>query len=211
MNTYRPKDSPRVLEGFRGYTRTILKLLVVVDRLFGVDTRSLALFRVGLSLVLLDELTVRARNLTAFYTDQGVMPRGFITENTQNVWSFSLHLASGSAYFEAFLFFCALSAAVALFLGYKTRLATFISWLLLASLYVRNPEVQSSGDILMLMLLFWGLFLPLNLHWSVDRARAHERRSGSATRALYRDRCRARSGGARLSVCLPAQDRGALA
>ena len=172
MNTYRPKDSPRVLEGFRGYTRTILKLLVVVDRLFGIDTRSLALFRVGLSLVLLDELTVRARNLTAFYTDQGVMPRGFITENTQNVWSFSLHLASGSAYFEAFLFFCALSAAVALFLGYKTRLATFISWLLLASLYVRNPEVQSSGDILMLMLLFWGLFLPLNLHWSVDRARA---------------------------------------
>ena len=172
MNTYRPKDSPRVLEGFRGYTRTILKLLVVVDRLFGVDTRSLALFRVGLSLVLLDELTVRARNLTAFYTDQGVMPRGFITENTQNVWSFSLHLASGSVYFEALLFFCALSAAVALFLGYKTRLATFISWLLLASLYVRNPEVQSSGDILMLMLLFWGLFLPLNLHWSVDRARA---------------------------------------
>ena len=149
-----------------------MKLLVVVDRLFGVDTRSLALFRVGLSLVLLDELTVRARNLTAFYTDQGVMPRGFITENTQNVWSFSLHLASGSVYFEALLFFCALSAAVALFLGYKTRLATFISWLLLASLYVRNPEVQSSGDILMLMLLFWGLFLPLNLHWSVDRARA---------------------------------------
>ena len=172
MNTYRPKDSPRALEGFRGYTRTILKLLVVVDRLFGIDTRSLALFRVGLSLVLLDELTVRARNLTAFYTDQGVMPRGFITENTQNVWSFSLHLASGSVYFEALLFFCALSAAVALFLGYKTRLATFISWLLLASLYVRNPEVQSSGDILMLMLLFWGLFLPLNLHWSVDRARA---------------------------------------
>ena len=147
-------------------------MLVIVDRLFGIDTRSLALFRVGLSLVLLDELIVRARNLTAFYTDQGVMPRSFIIENTQNVWSFSLHLASGSAYFEAFLFLCAILAAIAFLFGYKTRLATFISWLLLASLYVRNPEVQSSGDILMLMLLFWGLFLPLNLHWSVDRARA---------------------------------------
>ena len=147
-------------------------MLVALDRLFGIDTRSLALFRVGLSLVLLDELSVRARNITAFYTDQGVMPRGFIAENTQNLWSFSLHLASGSPYFEAVLFFCAVIAAVALLFGYKTRLATFISWLLLASLFVRNPEVQSSGDILMLLLLFWGLFLPLNLHWSVDRARA---------------------------------------
>ena len=147
-------------------------MLVVIDRLFGIDTRSLALFRVGLSIVLLDELTVRARNLTAFYTDQGVMPRSFIIDNTQNLWSFSLHLASGSVYFEVLLFCCAILAAVALLLGYRTRLATFISWLLLVSLYVRNPEVQSSGDILMLMLLFWGLFLPLNLHWSLDRARA---------------------------------------
>ncbi len=165
------RDSHR-LEGFRGYTRGILNLLVFIDRLFGIDTRSLALFRVGLSLVLLDELSVRARNLSAFYTDQGIMPRSFIAENTQNLWSFSLHLASGSPYFEGFLFFCAVIAAVALLFGYKTRLATFVSWLLLASLFVRNPEVQSSGDILMLLLLFWGLFLPLNLHWSLDRARA---------------------------------------
>lgn len=172
MNPSRTKNVSRGLEGARGYSRAISNMLVVLDWLFGIDTRSLALFRVGLSLVLLDELIVRVRNLSAFYTDQGIMPRSFITENTQNVWSFSLHLASGSGYFEAFLFLCAILAAVALFFGYRTRLATFISWLLLASLYVRNPEVQSSGDILMLMLLFWGLFLPLGLHWSVDRARA---------------------------------------
>ena len=172
MNPYRTKNASYGLEGSRGRQRAALTLFAIVDQLFGIDTRSLALFRVGLSLVLLTELVVRARNLMAFYTDQGIMPRSFIVENTQNLWSFSLHLASGSAYFEAFLFFCAISAAVALLFGYKTRLATFMSWLLLASLFVRNPEVQSSGDILMLMLLFWGMFLPLNLHWSVDRARA---------------------------------------
>lgn len=172
VNTLKTKGSPRSLEGFRGHVRTILGVLVVIDRLFGVDTRSLAFFRVGLALVLLSELVVRARNLTAFYTDQGIMPRNFVTENTQNVWSFSLHLASGAFYFQAFLFLCALLAAVALLFGYRTRLATFLSWLLLASLYVRNPELQSSGDILLLLLLFWSMFLPLGLEWSVDRARA---------------------------------------
>ncbi len=172
MGARKTKNQPLSPEGFRGYVRTILNVLVVVDRLFGVDTRSLALLRVGLASVLLAELVVRARHVSAFYTDQGIMPRAFLTENVQNPWSFSLHLASGSAFFQAFLFFCALLAATALLVGYKTRLAAFLSWLLLISLFVRNPEVQSSGDILMSLLLFWGMFLPLGLRWSIDRARA---------------------------------------
>ena len=204
MNPYRTKNASHGLEGSRGRQRAALTLFAIVDQLFGIDTRSLALFRVGLSLVLLTELVVRARNLMAFYTDQGIMPRSFIIENTQNLWSFSLHLASGSAYFEAFLFFCAISAAVALLVGYKTRLATFMSWLLLASLFVRNPEVQSSGDILMLMLLFWGMFLPLNLHWSVDRARATNDSAVAAAGTVYRNGGCSHPSGARLSICLTA-------
>ena len=172
VDTLKSKTLSRSTDGLRERVRAVLKVLVAVDRLFGIDTRSLALFRVGLASVLLVELTERARNLTAFYTDQGIMPRSFIIENTQNVWSFSLHLASGSFFFQAFLFFWALVAAVALLFGYRTRLATFFSWLLLVSLFVRNPEVQSSGDILISLLLFWSMFLPLGLEWSVDRARA---------------------------------------
>ena len=141
-------------------------------RLFSADTRSLALFRVGLALLLLADLATRAPFLTAFYTDRGVMPRSFVTDHLQDAWSFSLHLASGQVYVQAFLFVCAGLAALLLLVGYKTRLFTFLSWALLASLHVRNPEVLSSGDILLRVLLFWGLFLPLGLHWSIDRARA---------------------------------------
>jgi hypothetical protein len=151
------------------------RLMALADRLLGIDARSLALFRIGLGLVLLAELAERARHLTAFYTDQGLTPRSLLVSGMQSPWSFSLHLASGAFFFQALLFLVALVAALALLLGYQTRLATFASWLLLISLFVRNPDLQSSGDILLSLLLFWGLFLPLGLEWSVDRARAANR------------------------------------
>lgn len=100
------------------------------------------------------------------------MPRALLVEAIQNPWSFSLHLASGSAFFQGLLFLVAFLAALALLFGYRTRLATFVSWLLTISLFVRNPDLQSSGDLLMSLLLFWGMFLPLGLRWSVDEARA---------------------------------------
>ena len=160
-----------------GLQRFVNGTASLTARLFSADTRSLSLFRVGLALLLLADLVTRAPSLTAFYTDAGVMPRGFVIDNLQDVWSFSLHLASGQVYFQAFLFVCAGLAALLLLVGYRTRLMTFVSWALLASLHVRNPEVLSSGDILLRVLLFWGLFLPLGLHGSVDRARATNEQS----------------------------------
>jgi predicted DCC family thiol-disulfide oxidoreductase YuxK len=156
----------------RKQIRRVLKAFLVIDRLFGVDTRSLALFRVGSAVLLLVELVYRMRNVTAYYTDSGVMPRELVIDNFQSTWSFSFHLINGAAPFQLLLLVIALVAATSLLLGYRTRLATFASWLLLASLFVRNPSLQSSGDVLLLLLLFWGMFLPLGAQWSVDRALA---------------------------------------
>ena len=46
----------------------------VVD-IFGADLRSLATFRIVLALLVLSDLAIRATDLTAHYTDAGVMPR----------------------------------------------------------------------------------------------------------------------------------------
>lgn len=165
-------DSPKPPAPVQSRLHFVNRTASLTARLFSTDTRSLSLFRVGLALLLLADLITRAPLLTAFYTDSGVMPRAFVTDHLQDVWSFSLHLASGQVYFQAFLFVCAGVAALLLLVGYRTRLMTLLSWALLASLHVRNPEVLSAGDILLRVLLFWGLFLPLGLHWSVDRARA---------------------------------------
>jgi predicted DCC family thiol-disulfide oxidoreductase YuxK len=138
--------------------------------IFGCDLRTLALFRVMLALVLLGDLVGRARDLTAHYTDAGVLPR------TALIGDFgppdaSLHLISGSAFGQGILFVVAGLVAVALLFGYRTRLATIVSWVLLISLQARNTLVLQGGDYLLVLLLFWSMFLPLGARFSVDAAR----------------------------------------
>ncbi|MDP3975475.1 MAG: HTTM domain-containing protein [bacterium] len=138
---------------------------------FGLDLRSLAFFRVGLGLLILGDLIVRASALVAHYTDFGVLPRPILLEQFINNWHVSAHLASGETYFQILLFLLAGIFALMLLFGYKTRLATIASWFLLISLHARNPMVLQGGDVLFRMLLFWAMFLPLGARASVDALR----------------------------------------
>jgi hypothetical protein len=144
--------------------------------LFGLDLRSLAVFRIGLGLLLLADLVGRAADLDAHYTDEGVLPRSAITAPRY----VSLHMLGGSADFQGALFLLAGLFALALLLGWRTRLATAGSWFLLMSLHARNPMVLQGGDDLLRLLLFWGLFLPLGACWSLDDLRRGGRTSGGA-------------------------------
>lgn len=92
-------------------------------------------------------------------------------------WHWSVHSLTGSVAGQAALFCAAGVLALALTVGYRTRLATAGSWFLLVSLQNRNPMVLYGADQLLRMLLFWSIFLPLGACWSVDRAR----RAGSAS------------------------------
>lgn len=138
--------------------------------LFGADLRALAAFRIVLALLALSDFRDRALNLTAHYTDQGVLPREALLQTFPNQWTFSLNLMSGDALVQAALFATAGVAGLALLVGYRTRLATMVVWVLLISVQVRNPLVLSGADLLLRMLFFWSLFLPLGAWWSVDRA-----------------------------------------
>nr|WP_285817580.1 HTTM domain-containing protein [Echinimonas agarilytica] len=64
----------------------------------------------------------------------------------------------------------AVLAALALLVGYKTRLATAVSWVLLMSVQIRNPILLSGADDLMRVLLFWAMFLPLGARFAIDSA-----------------------------------------
>lgn len=114
---------------------------------------------------------MRAGDLRAHYTDFGILPRaelGFYTWRT--VWT--LHgLVSAWPEAVAALFVVAAAFAIALLLGWHTWLATLGSWVLLTSLQYRNPALVFGGDVMLRMLLFWGLFLPLGARWSLDARR----------------------------------------
>ena len=139
---------------------------LLAERVFGVDVRSLAVFRMGLSLVVLGDLADRARHLTLLYTDFGVLPRAaalaFFSADTH----LSLHMMSGLFWAQAALFILAACAALALLVGYRSRLATALSWALLVSLQMRNWPILHGGDALLRMLLFWSMFLPMGATYS---------------------------------------------
>ena len=134
-----------------------------------IDLRTLALFRVLLALMVIVDLAMRARDLTAHYSDRGVLPRSALIADFGS-WFPSVHLMSGSPSVQAALFVVAGLVALALLVGYRTRAATVVSWLLLLSLQARNPAVSQGADMLLRVLLFWAMFLPLGARFSVDAA-----------------------------------------
>ncbi|OAQ53644.1 hypothetical protein HTG_05135 [Natrinema mahii] len=146
-----------------------------IERRFAIDARALAAFRIAIGLLLLADLALRARNLEAFYTDAGVLPRQALFSDYSQVYS--LHALSGEAWAIALLFVLAGGFALAVTVGYRTRLATGCSWLLLVSLHARNPMVLNGGDTLLRLLVFWAMFLPLSERWAVDARRPEAARA----------------------------------
>lgn len=151
--------------------RVSTSIRTLPNRIFAIDLRSLALFRVALAALLLIDLCRHLPQLTAFYSDAGVLPRGW-QPHGDVVWRISLHAANGQTLFELALVSIALLAALALFAGWRTRMATIVSFVLYASLLNRAPVIVGGGEQLLALLLFWACFLPLGTRWSVDAALA---------------------------------------
>ena len=149
-------------------TKTILASKL--EELFGLDLRSLALFRIGLALVIIADLIIRAESLEAHYTDYGVLPRPALIDRILHPWYWSVHLLSGQPVVQGILFLFASLVALALLIGYQTKLATIISWALVVSLHNRNPVLIFTGDNILRAVLFWAMFLPLGTCYSVDSA-----------------------------------------
>lgn len=140
-----------------------------LDMMFSVDLRSLALFRVLLGSVLFVDLCRRTVDLRTFYTDVGVMPRDWLLA-VNGLWRITVHTANGETWFVAALFAVEMLAALAIAIGWRTRTALVIAFLLNASLLNRNPMVLLGGDILLTCLLFWAIFLPVAARVSLDAA-----------------------------------------
>ena len=141
----------------------------LLEQIFCLDLRSLALLRIGLGLLLLLDIADRLPGAAAHYSDGGVLPRDALREFEQG-WIPSLHSLSGEAAFQAALMAIAAVFALSLALGFGTRLSAIASWILLISIHTRNPMLLHGGDVVLRLVLFWSLFLPLGARYSVDAA-----------------------------------------
>ncbi len=134
---------------------------------FALDERSLGAMRLALGAVLIADLAQRMMDLSAHYTDQGVLPRS-LEAQLAAAGQWSLLNLSGSSAFCAAMFGLALVSAVCLLLGWQARLAAVASWILLVSIQNRNPLVRHSGDDVLRLALFWSAFLPVGACFSLD-------------------------------------------
>ena len=137
---------------------------------FGLDLRSLALFRIGLGAVLLCDLVQRIRDAESLYSDFGILPRPVLLSEFSGPWDWSLHAFAGQPAAVTLLFVVYLAFALSLLVGYRTRLSTAVCWVLIVSVQHRNEFVGHGGDQLLRTLFLWGMFLPLGARWSVDSA-----------------------------------------
>lgn len=157
-----------------GTPTTDSKWMAMLRTVFGIDPRSLAVFRVMVGVIIVVDQLVRWSGLEAFTTDQGLLDRETAMaalradygSTADVVWS--LNYLSGDLWFQQLLSIVLMVAAVCLSLGLFTRLATIFCWALIVSLHMRCPIILSSGDTLLRTLLFWSIFAPLGHCWSLD-------------------------------------------
>ncbi|MBC7425627.1 MAG: hypothetical protein H7321_03740 [Bacteroidia bacterium] len=133
-----------------------------------LDIRALSLMRIGIAFLLMLDLSIRLNDLEAFYSNTGVAPLSMIFENAWNDYYISLHTISGLWQVQFLIFCFAFFCALMLFIGYRTKLFTFLSWIMLLSLHNRNEIILQGGDDLLRLTLFWAMFLPWGSRYSYD-------------------------------------------
>lgn len=139
--------------------------------LFKLDLRSLALARVLLGILAFFDFWRRIDDIDVFFSDNGMLSRADLITNFELNWRMTLLNLNGSYSFALILLLVGMVASLFFMVGWRTRTANFIIWILTISFQARFPEgATSGGDMLIRIFFFWSLFLPMSARYSVDRA-----------------------------------------
>ncbi len=156
------------------FKKKITSLIFFIKDSFSLDLRALACMRIGISLILLIDLFIRALSIKAFFTDEGILPLSILKLYNWNEVYFSFHALSGDLWLQIVLFCINALCAILLLIGYRTRVFTFICWVFLVSLQNRNPFILQGGDDLLRLALLWGIFLPWGERYSLKKESSYQ-------------------------------------
>ncbi len=147
---------------------------------FRLDLRSLALFRMVVGGIVCVDAILRTRDFRLMFAADGLFPidvlRGY--HDDPSVWS--LCFLSDSITWQGVILAAEGVAGLALSLGLFTRCACLVAWVATVSIVRRTAPAANAGDVWLVSLLFWGLFLPLGRCWSLDAVRAGREERGTA-------------------------------
>ena len=139
-----------------------------VRQTFGLDTRSLAAFRIGTGAVVAADAVLRTRDLAIFFAPRGAFPLETLRAWQADPCCWSLATIVDAAWCGHALLLLEVLAGVAMAVGWRSRWATVAAWLAVVSVLRRTGPATNAGDAWLACLLFWGMFLPLGAAWSWD-------------------------------------------
>lgn len=148
--------------------------------LFSIDLRSLAATRIAAGVYLLCDVIQRMGDASAHYSDAGVFPLAALREwwDGRLWWMLTVHSLDSGAAWPLFVFGIQLLFAILMIVGFQSRFAVAMSWILLISMQNRNPLVLHGGDQMLRATMFWLMFLPVGARWSLDGSNAIRRAYG---------------------------------
>jgi len=141
-------------------------------RIFSIDYRSLALFRIGLGLVMLYCAASFAAVADLFLVPGGALSAEGMRDFHEGSWGWSVNWLSDAAWFQSAILLLTAASAACLIVGWHTRIATIVGWVLITSIINQASPTVGGGDVLLNLLLFWAMFLPLGARWSLDARRS---------------------------------------
>lgn len=139
-----------------------------IYNVFSIDTRALGIFRISIGILIIVDIIIRLFYIEDFYTWRGILPNDVVIGKLSYYHKWSIFFINDSFIFVLSIFIITMIISLSFALGYKTKLCNFLLWIYFVSLISRNGYIVNSGDAYMAILLFWGLFLPLNCRYSLD-------------------------------------------
>ena len=139
---------------------------------FSLDLRSLAIGRICLGLLIITDVITSKWHLRQFFlTDQGFWPRNIVLlggDPQIQKDDFSIYLGFGSMFWASFSLIMVSISGICVVLGHWTQTNLFVCWLHTYSLTYRCSGIQQAGDTLLRLILFWSIFLPCGVRYSLD-------------------------------------------
>ena len=149
---------------------SVRHLTAKIVKVFELDLRSLSLFRLVLSLLILNNVITYILNSQHQEINPVNQSTLGIASSILQTWSILMRQLNHFPFIQGFLLLLSGVAAVTLFIGYRTRLMLLISWATTIALNPPNSILSVNGQEALSGILLWSIFLPLGASYSVDRA-----------------------------------------
>jgi hypothetical protein len=160
----------------------------VKDRYLTIDRRVLGLFRILFGILLIGDALRRLPDATFFFSNEGVLPNHFALYAPLAKPFFSLYTAFSSPGEVKFAIALTALAYIPYLIGYRTKIAQVVAFVLVTSLSCRNIFVENGGCIVVGIVAAWTMFLPVGDRFSVDAVLKSMRSRRERTARALEDR-----------------------